>query len=147
MAQKRVEGYNFDARKQLLDYDDVLRRQREIIYEERNKVLESQEVHGMVHTIFENTLNATVDANLTDKKSVDCTSLEKSLEMMGLQDNRAVHASELENKKVDEVKAYLLDKVWKAMKMRFILSKTNSILLKRLLYCVILTVTGSTILI
>lgn len=113
MAQKRVEGYNFDARKQLLDYDDVLRRQREIIYEERNKVLESQEVHEMVHTIFENTLNATVDANLTDKKSVDCTSLEKSLEMMGLQDNRAVHASELENKKVDEVKAYLLDKVWK----------------------------------
>ncbi len=113
MAQKRVEGYNFDARKQLLDYDDVLRRQREIIYEERNKVLESQEVHKMVHTIFENTLNATVDANLTDKKSVDCTSLEKSLEMMGLQDNRAVHASELENKKVDEVKAYLLDKVWK----------------------------------
>ena len=113
MAQKRVEGYNFDARKQLLDYDDVLRRQREIIYEERNKVLESQEVHEMVHTIFKNTLNATVDANLTDKKSVDCTSLEKSLEMMGLQDNRAVHASELENKKVDEVKAYLLDKVWK----------------------------------
>ena len=113
MAQKRVEGYNFDARKQLLDYDDVLRRQREIIYEERNKVLESQEVHEMVHTIFENTLNATVDANLTDKKSVDCTSLEKSLEMMGLQDNRAVHASELENKKVDEAKAYLLDKVWK----------------------------------
>lgn len=113
MAQKRVEGYNFDARKQLLDYDDVLRRQREIIYEERNKVLESQEVHEMVHTIFENTLNATVDANLTDKKSVDCTSLEKSLEMMGLQDNRAVHASELENKKVDEVKAYLLGKVWK----------------------------------
>ena len=113
MAQKRVEGYNFDARKQLLDYDDVLRRQREIIYEERNKVLESQEVHEMVHTIFENTLNATVDANLTDKTSVDCTSLEKSLEMMGLQDNRAVHASELENKKVDEVKAYLLDKVWK----------------------------------
>lgn len=113
MAQKRVEGYNFDARKQLLDYDDVLRRQREIIYEERNKVLESQEVHEMVHTIFENTLNATVDANLTDKKSVDCTSLEKSLEMMGLQDDRAVHASELENKKVDEVKAYLLDKVWK----------------------------------
>lgn len=113
MAQKRVEGYNFDARKQLLDYDDVLRRQREIIYQERNKVLESQEVHEMVHTIFENTLNATVDANLTDKKSVDCTSLEKSLEMMGLQDNRAVHASELENKKVDEVKAYLLDKVWK----------------------------------
>lgn len=45
MAQKRVEGYNFDMRKQLLDYDDVLRRQREIIYAQRNRILESEEVH------------------------------------------------------------------------------------------------------
>ena len=34
-AQKRVEGNNFDARKRLLQYDDVLRQQREIIYKER----------------------------------------------------------------------------------------------------------------
>lgn len=53
MAQKRVEGYNFDMRKQLLDYDDVLRRQREIIYAQRNRILESEEVHEMVHVIFE----------------------------------------------------------------------------------------------
>ena len=39
MAQKRVEGFNFDMRKQLLDYDDVLRRQREIIYAQRNRIL------------------------------------------------------------------------------------------------------------
>ena len=37
---KRVEGYNYDVRKQLLDYDDVLRKQREIMYEQRNYVLE-----------------------------------------------------------------------------------------------------------
>ena len=36
-AQKRVEGNNFDARKRLLQYDDVLRQQREIIYKERNR--------------------------------------------------------------------------------------------------------------
>ena len=41
-AQKRVEGNNFDARKQLLQYDDVLRQQREIIYKQRNEVLESE---------------------------------------------------------------------------------------------------------
>ena len=46
MAQKRVEGYNFDMRKQLLDYDDVLRRQREIIYAQRNRILRD-EVHDM----------------------------------------------------------------------------------------------------
>lgn len=45
MAQKKVEGFNFDTRKNLLDYDDVLRRQREIIYDQRNKVLESENVH------------------------------------------------------------------------------------------------------
>ena len=39
-AQKRVEGNNFDARKRLLEYDDVLRKQREIIYGERNDIIE-----------------------------------------------------------------------------------------------------------
>ena len=39
-AQKRVEGNNFDARKRLLQYDDVLRQQREVIYKERDEVLE-----------------------------------------------------------------------------------------------------------
>lgn len=57
MAQKRVEGYNFDMRKQLLDYDDVLRRQREIIYAQRNRILEADEVHDMVRVVFEKRLN------------------------------------------------------------------------------------------
>jgi len=39
MSQKKVEAYNFDARRSLLDYDNVLNRQREVIYEERDKVL------------------------------------------------------------------------------------------------------------
>ncbi len=114
MAQKRVEGYNFDGRKQLLDYDDVLRRQREIIYEERNKVLESDDVHEWVHNILENALNETVDSNLGDKKGVDCPSLVKSLEMIGLQDEKAIHVSEIENiKKVEDVKKYIVEKAWK----------------------------------
>ena len=45
-AQKRVEGNNFDARKRLLQYDDVLRQQREIIYKERNEILESDNIRG-----------------------------------------------------------------------------------------------------
>ena len=69
MAQKRVEGYNFDMRKQLLDYDDVLRRQREIIYAQRNRILESEEVHEMVHVIFEKTLDQTLQANILDEKN------------------------------------------------------------------------------
>ena len=38
-AQKRVEGNNYDTRKQVLQYDDVMREQREIIYEERRDVI------------------------------------------------------------------------------------------------------------
>jgi len=43
-AQKRVENYNFDIRKTLLEYDNVLNKQREIIYNERNKVLDSTDI-------------------------------------------------------------------------------------------------------
>jgi len=41
-AQKRVEGYNFDTRKHLVEYDDVMNKQREVIYKKRRKILESQ---------------------------------------------------------------------------------------------------------
>ena len=82
MAQKRVEGFNFDTRKQLLDYDDVLRRQREIIYAQRNRILESEEVHEMVRTIFEKAIEQTLQANLLDSKKgeVDPAGVCKSFE-------------------------------------------------------------------
>lgn len=114
MAQKRVEGFNFDTRKTLLDYDDVLRRQREIIYAQRNKILESEEVHDLVKVILEKAIDQAMQANLSNEKkqSVDAAGLAKSLEMMGLQDDKAVHAEELEGKSFDEVRDYLYDKVW-----------------------------------
>ena len=114
MAQKRVEGYNFDMRKQLLDYDDVLRRQREIIYAQRNRILESEEVHEMVHVIFEKTLDQTLQANILDEKkqTVDIPGLCKSLEMTGLTEDRAIHAQELEGLKYEEIKLHCLNRVW-----------------------------------
>ena len=114
MAQKRVEGYNFDMRKQLLDYDDVLRRQREIIYAQRNRILESEEVHEMVHVIFEKTLDQTLQANILDEKkqTVDIPGLCKSLEMTGLTEDRAIHAQELEGLKYEEIKLHCLDRIW-----------------------------------
>lgn len=45
-AQKKVEGNNFDMRKSLLDYDDVMNEQRTIIYERRNEILDSQDIHN-----------------------------------------------------------------------------------------------------
>ncbi len=54
-AQKRVEGRNFEIRKQLLEYDNVMNRQREVIYEERRKVLEGEDLKehylGMIEEV------------------------------------------------------------------------------------------------
>ena len=52
-AQERVEGSNYDSRKSLLDYDDVLRKQREMMYGERDKIIEREDVHEIVGEFFE----------------------------------------------------------------------------------------------
>jgi preprotein translocase subunit SecA len=62
-AQKRVEGNNFDARKQLLQYDDVLRQQREIIYTQRDEVMESENLREIVEKMILSTLQRIVDAH------------------------------------------------------------------------------------
>lgn len=51
-AQERVEGSNYDSRKSLLDYDDVLRKQREMMYGERDKIIEREDVHEVVEEFF-----------------------------------------------------------------------------------------------
>ncbi len=61
-AQKRVEGNNFDARKQLLQYDDVLRQQREIIYKQRNEVLDSENLREIVENMIRASLSRHIDA-------------------------------------------------------------------------------------
>ncbi|AQQ53943.1 preprotein translocase subunit SecA [Planococcus lenghuensis] len=61
-AQKRVEGNNFDARKRLLQYDDVLRQQREVIYKERMEVLETENMRGLVEDMISRTIRRTVQS-------------------------------------------------------------------------------------
>jgi len=53
-AQTRVEGSNYDARKNLLGYDDVLRRQREIMYRQRDEIIDSPDVHDYITELFRN---------------------------------------------------------------------------------------------
>lgn len=59
-AQKRVEGNNYDARKQVLQYDDVLRKQREIMYAERNEVLENEVVTDIVYEMIDEAVEKTI---------------------------------------------------------------------------------------
>ena len=60
-AQKRVEGNNYDARKQVLQYDDVLRKQREIMYAERNEVLENEVVTDIIDRMTEEAVEKTIE--------------------------------------------------------------------------------------
>lgn len=56
-AQKRVEGNNFDARKRILEYDEVLRKQREIMYEERNQIIDQDHSTDLVMQMMHSTLD------------------------------------------------------------------------------------------
>ncbi|PHK49268.1 preprotein translocase subunit SecA [Staphylococcus edaphicus] len=66
-AQKRVEGNNFDARKRVLEYDDVLRKQREIIYGERNSIIDSDESGSLVNDMLRSTLERSVDYYINEE--------------------------------------------------------------------------------
>jgi preprotein translocase subunit SecA len=103
-AQKRVEGNNFDARKRLLQYDDVLRQQREIIYKERLEVLETENMRALVETMINEVIERTVIAHTsTDKQNEwNYKGLEDTLHANLLSEG-AITRTQLEGKSSDEV--------------------------------------------
>ena len=60
-AQAKVEAHNFDGRKNLLQYDDVANEQRKVIYEQRNHLLEADDISSMIETIREDVFNSVID--------------------------------------------------------------------------------------
>lgn len=66
-SQKRVEGFNYDRRKALLDYDNVISKQREIVYERRNEILDKDSIRDRVLTIFKDYVVETVNDHLCQK--------------------------------------------------------------------------------
>lgn len=66
-AQKRVEGNNFDARKRILEYDEVLRKQREIIYNERNSIIDSEDSSEIVIAMMRTTLQRAINYYINDE--------------------------------------------------------------------------------
>ena len=69
-AQKKVEGNNYDIRKTLLDYDNVLNEQREIIYNRRNEILETESIHENILGVFKNTITNLVESHYSDNKKM-----------------------------------------------------------------------------
>jgi preprotein translocase subunit SecA len=63
-SQKRVENYNFEIRKRLIDYDDVMNKQREVIYGRRNEVMDAQDVKTIIETIIDDYIDTAVERTL-----------------------------------------------------------------------------------
>ena len=67
-AQSRVEGFNFDIRKRVVEFDDVINRQRETIYAERDKVLRNEDLTETVRTFLDDEIHAIVDQHLVGRR-------------------------------------------------------------------------------
>jgi len=70
-AQKRVEMYNFGIRKRLLEYDDVMNKQREVIYGRRNELLESDDLDAIISGLIEDVVGNVVDKYAPESLSPD----------------------------------------------------------------------------
>lgn len=113
-AQKRVEGYNFDVRKQLLDYDDVLRKQREIMYEQRNYVLENDDVHSIVRDMCDRVVDSIVSANVDPshhEDTVNAESVIQGLNMLGLEEG-VIQAEDLRGMNAQQAARLCADKIF-----------------------------------
>ncbi len=81
-AQRKVEGHNFDSRKQLLEYDDVANDQRKVIYQQRNELMEDDDVSGAITAIradvIHGVINTYVPSNSMEEQW-DITGLEEAL--------------------------------------------------------------------
>ncbi|MEP2653923.1 MAG: SEC-C metal-binding domain-containing protein, partial [Paraglaciecola sp.] len=79
-AQRKVEGRNFDMRKQLLDYDDVANDQRKVIYEQRNELLDEGEISETIKAIREDVVSGIIDQYIPPQ------SLEEMWDVEGLEE-------------------------------------------------------------
>ncbi len=116
-SQKKVEGRNFDIRKQLLEYDDVMNQQREVIYAQRRELLESDDVQDVIEDMMLDYADILVAEFLADSPSNwDIDGLKTALsERLNVEadvqawadDDDVAHAGDMTSKIVEALKASL----------------------------------------
>ncbi|KOY78197.1 Protein translocase subunit SecA [Apilactobacillus kunkeei] len=119
-AQKRVEGNNYDSRKQVLQYDDVMRQQRSVIYNERYQVItEDKSLDWVMKPMVKRTINRIVNLHTQgDKKDWDLSTI-LDFAISALVSPDMISLSDLEDKSADEIKDFLVElseKVYKEKK-------------------------------
>lgn len=110
-AQKRVEGNNYDTRKNVLQYDDVMREQREVIYKQRREVIMSDvDLEPVLLGMVERTIGRYVDGHTQGEKKD--WNLEGLVDFVGstITHEDAISLADFENKTPEEMKAFIYDK-------------------------------------
>jgi len=114
-AQRRVEGNNFDMRKSVLQYDDVMNKQRELIYGKRNEILDNDSIHEEILKAIYNHIADLVESHLVNEEKLSEEDLSEILEYVNsnlLREN--LKAESLKDLSVDEVIDTITDLVVKA---------------------------------
>jgi len=110
-AQSRVEGYNFDMRKRVVEFDDVINRQRETIYAERDKVLRNEDLTATVRVFLEDEIRSLVADHLSGETPDDwgMEALAAALKVMGLEGPGTSEDDLWEFGNRDEITEHLLE--------------------------------------
>ncbi len=112
-AQKKVEGNNFDIRKTLLQYDDVINKQREIIYKQRSEVLEGEDLKDQIGDMIRDVLYTAVNSHISgveEEFETELQNLVNYLEDICLPKG-LVNVKDLSNLSDEEIKEKLLEAV------------------------------------
>ena len=113
-AQKKVEGNNYDTRKSLLDYDNVMNEQREIIYSRRNEILDQESISERTQATFDSNIANLVDSHIEPEGYLTEDDKNEIIEYLNtnLIKTTKLDVSEIiDMKDTAEVKAYLTEKV------------------------------------
>ena len=114
-AQKRVEGNNFDARKHLLQYDDVMGKHREIMYARRNEILDNEDVHNYVINTMKELIELLVRRHTNEHSVIleaDCNEIVEYVNE-NLLNNSNLKLSEILNKEINDIIDVIQSKVLK----------------------------------
>ncbi len=110
-AQRRVEGNNFDIRKTLLQYDDVINQQREYIYEKRNVILDSESIHDVILEHMDNYVAELVDSHIMPEGFLTEKDLSEILETVNELLRKSIDMIDVKDREVEELKQYLYEKI------------------------------------
>ena len=78
-AQKQVESRNFQTRKNVLQYDDVMNTQREVIYKQRRQVLDGEDLQQSIQNMLHNTVASAIQGHMGEQKHMDAESFQEAL--------------------------------------------------------------------